>query len=105
MTDARIRALASAWARADRDLVKSLLTLRETFGLVEVSKAIELLDSARKVRVEEKKLTKLEYQAGGKITPQKRGKFKSTIDNLNAVRPKVCYVLNLVIFLSTWIHI
>lgn len=39
-------------------------------------------------RVEEKKLKRLQTQ-GAKLKPQAMGKFKSNVDNLNAIKPKV----------------
>jgi hypothetical protein len=90
LLDARARGLAAAWARQDHELANSLLLNRNTFGLVEVLKALTLLDSARRIREEEKKLKKMLMQTGGKVKPKIMGKFKSNIDNLTANRPRVC---------------
>ncbi len=86
--DARVRALAAAWARKDHDLANAFLQNRDSFGLVEVLKALTLLDSSRRIRVEEKKVKRLQVQ-GAKIKAKQMGKFKSNIDNLTAVKPKV----------------
>ncbi len=86
--DARVRALAAAWARKDHDLANAFLQNRDSFGLVEVLKALTLLDSSRRIRVEEKKVKRLQVQ-GAKIKPKQMGKFKSNIDNLTACKPKV----------------
>ena len=88
-SDARARGLAAAWARQDHDLADSLLINRQTFGLVEVLKALTILDSARRIREEEKRLKKMFIQTGGKVKPKIMGKFKSNIDNLTANKPKV----------------
>ena len=88
--DARVRALAAAWARKDHDLAGTFLKNKDQFGLVEVLKALSLLDSARAIRVEEKKLKRLQLQTGGKVKPKVMGRFKSNIDNLAKQKPKVC---------------
>ena len=87
-TDSRVPALAAAWSRKDHNLANTFLSNREMFGLVEVLKALTLLDSSRRIRVEEKKLKRLQTQ-GAKLKPHVLGKFKSNIDNLTVVRPKV----------------
>ena len=86
-----MRALASAWARKDHELSDLFLQDRDQFGLVEVLKAATLLDSGRCIRVQEKKLKQLQMQSS-KVKPRKMGKFKSTIDNLKAIQPKVRYL-------------
>lgn len=86
--DAKVRALAAAWARSDQGLASSFLSSRERFGLVEVLKALTLLDSSRRIRVEEKKLKRLQLQTNGKVKPKVLGKFKSNVDNLTAQKPK-----------------
>ena len=85
--DARIRALAASFARKDTRLVHKFLEDKEKFGLVEVLKAITLLDSSRQIRVHEKKLKRL--QMAGKVKKTKVGKIKSDINNLNKIKPKV----------------
>ncbi|KAK7101600.1 uncharacterized protein [Littorina saxatilis] len=85
--NSRIRALAMAWARNDYELADSLLNNRSEFGLPEVLKAVQLLDSGRQVRVLEKKLKRFQLSAGTKVNPKKMGKIKSDIDNLNALKP------------------
>lgn len=101
--DARVRALAAAWSRKDHGLANSFLLDKTKFGLVEVLKALTLLDSSRRIRVEEKKLKRLQMQKNDKVRPKIMGKFKSQIDNLTAVKPKVrffYYFLHLVLKLS-----
>ncbi|XP_041350621.1 uncharacterized protein LOC121369645 [Gigantopelta aegis] len=84
--NARIRALAAAWARNDYQLSEAFLKNRSQFGLVEVLKALTLLDSGRQVRVLEKKVKRLQL-SGTKVGKSKMGKLKSDIDNLNAIKP------------------
>lgn len=59
----KVRALAAAWARHDHRLADILLNLKSggenLFGVVEVVKALQMLDSARRQRFEEKKLAQL----------------------------------------------
>ena len=86
--DSRVRALAAAWSRKDHELSNTFLSNRDMFGLVEVLKSLTLLDSSRRIRVEEKKLKCLQTH-GSKLKPHVIGKFKSNIDNLTAIRPKV----------------
>ena len=88
-TDARVRALAASWARRDHQLSNWLLEQREQFGLVEVLKAVTLLDTGRNVRVQEKKMKQYQMQASGKVKPRVMGKHKSTLDNLKAIKPRV----------------
>jgi hypothetical protein len=78
-----------AWARNDYELADALLNNRSQFGLPEVLKAIQLLDSGRQVRVLEKKLKQLQL-SGNKVGAKKLGKIKSDIDNLSAIKPPVC---------------
>ena len=91
LSDARIRALAAAWARNDYDLSEAFLQNRSLFGLVEVLKALTLLDSGRQIRVIEKKVKRLQL-SGTKVSKKKMGKLKSDIDNLNAIKPPVSYI-------------
>ncbi|XP_076447740.1 uncharacterized protein LOC143284693 [Babylonia areolata] len=86
--NSRVRALAMAWARNDYELADALLNNRSQFGLPEVLKAIQLLDSGRQVRVLEKKLKKLQL-SGAKVNPKKMGKLKSDIDNTTALKPPI----------------
>lgn len=87
-TDARIRALAAAWARHDYSLADAFLQNKDNFGVNEVLKALSLLDSGRQVRVLEKKLKRLQTSTG-KVKPKTLGKLKSDIDNLNKNKPQV----------------
>ncbi|XP_078618031.1 uncharacterized protein LOC144885788 [Branchiostoma floridae x Branchiostoma japonicum] len=82
----RIRALAAAWARHDHTLANTFLQDSSKFGLVEILKALTLMDSGRKVRECEKKLKRLELQPG-KTKKKAMGKVKSNRDNFNAIKP------------------
>lgn len=84
--NARVRALAAAWARHDYELADAFLQNQNNFGLNEVLKALTLLDSGRQVRVLEKKMKRLQMSAG-KVKPTTMGKLKSDIDNLNKNKP------------------
>ncbi|CAH1799551.1 unnamed protein product [Owenia fusiformis] len=86
--NARIRALAAAWARQDLNLANRLLKDQENYSFNEVLKAVTLLDSSRQIRVHEKKLKRLQLQAE-KVKPRKLGLIKSQIDNLKVIKPKV----------------
>ncbi|ESO89374.1 hypothetical protein LOTGIDRAFT_229223 [Lottia gigantea] len=86
--NAKIRALAAAWARNDYDLAKAFLFDREQMGLVEVLKAVTLLDSGRQIRVLEKRVKRIEL-SGTKVKGQKMGILKRDIDNLKAIKPSV----------------
>jgi hypothetical protein len=67
-------------------LANSLLEHRRLFGLTEVFKAVMMLDAARQIRVQEKKLKRLE-SAKTKTKVGKLGKIKNNIDNLNKLKP------------------
>ena len=86
-----MRALAAAWARRDHELADALLENRSTFGLVEVLKAASVLDAGRQIRAVEKAMMRLQMQKA-KVKPKQLGKLKSTIDNLTAIKPKVCSI-------------
>ncbi|XP_046353940.2 uncharacterized protein LOC124133552 [Haliotis rufescens] len=85
--NARVRALAAAWARNDYKLSDAFLQNREQFGLVEVLKALTLLDSGRQIRVLEKKMTRLQL-SGTKVSKKKFGKLKADLGNLKAMKPQ-----------------
>lgn len=86
--DTRIKALAASWARADHELANALLRLRDSYGVVEVLKALTILDSGRRARIIEKRIKMLQCQ-DHKVSNKKMGKLKSDLDNLNALKPKV----------------
>ena len=88
LSDARIRALAAAWARKDFKLAESFLENRDNFGLNEVLKALQLLDAGRQARVLEKKLKMLQVSKN-KVKPHTLGKLKSSIDSLNKMKSPV----------------
>ena len=52
------RILAAAWGRRDHILAEHLLSLKKTFQLPEVVRAIRILDTPRKIRQLEKKYQK-----------------------------------------------
>ena len=81
-----------AWARGDREFATSLLQIRSQFGLVEVLRAVTMLDAGRQMRVEEKKLKCLQL-SGNKVKPTKIGKLKSNIDNLRRTKPSVSDII------------
>ncbi|XP_061176627.1 uncharacterized protein LOC133185443 [Saccostrea echinata] len=83
--NARIRALATAWARKDFQLAESFLQNRDNFGLNEVLKALQLLDAGRQARVLEKKMKMLQVSKN-KVKPKMIGKLKSDIYNLNRMK-------------------
>ena len=80
-----------ALARNDHELADALLSNRSEFGLPEVLKAIQLLDSGRQARVLEKKVKRMQL-SGTKVNPKKLGKIKSDIDNLTALKPPVSVI-------------
>ena len=80
-----------AWAKNGYDLANALLNNRSEYGLPEVLKALQLMDSGGQVRVLEKKLRRLQL-SGTKVNPIKLGKIKSDIDNTTALIPPVCKV-------------
>ncbi|XP_062581913.1 uncharacterized protein LOC134243699 [Saccostrea cucullata] len=84
--NSKVKALAAAWARGDHELAETLLQRKELFGVVEVSKAIALLDSGRQARVFEKKHKRLQIQKNN-VKPSTMGKLKSDIDNLMKMKP------------------
>ena len=77
-----------AWARGDQELAGAFLKLRSQFGLVEVLRALNILDAGRQCRVLEKRLKSLQL-SGAKVKQKKMGKLKSDIDNLNKLKPPV----------------
>ncbi|XP_048769529.2 uncharacterized protein LOC125675774 [Ostrea edulis] len=83
--NARIRALAAAWARKDFQLAESFLENQDNFGLNEVLKALQLLDAGRQARVLEKKMKMLQVSKN-KVKAKTIGKLKSDIDNLNKMK-------------------
>ena len=77
-----------AWAKNDYELANALLNNRSEYGLPEVLKALQLMDSGGQVRVLEKKLRRLQL-SGTKVNPIKLGKIKSDFDNTTALIPPV----------------
>ncbi len=85
-----MKALAAAWARADNELASLMLSFRGSWGLVDVLKAISLLDAGRKIRCFEKDLKRLQMSQA-KLSAKVLGKYKSNIDNLTALKPSVSF--------------
>lgn len=56
--------------------------------MVEVLKALTLLDAGRKIRRIEKTMKRLQM-SGHKLNPKLLGKFKSNTDNLAVLKPSV----------------
>lgn len=85
-----------AWGRKDYSLSNTLLKNREEFGLVEVLKALTLLDSGRQLRVLEKRLKQLQLSPT-KVKPRKLGKIKSDINSLTALALPVSRISKVVL--------
>lgn len=83
-----MKTLAAAWARGDHELADLLFQRKKMFGVVEVYKAVTLLDSGRTARAFEKKLKRLQIQKN-KVKADTMGKLKSNIDNLMTIKPTV----------------
>ncbi|KAJ8026844.1 hypothetical protein HOLleu_31794 [Holothuria leucospilota] len=97
--------LAAAWAHKDHVMADRLLALKDHFGLVEVIKALSLLDSGRKIREWEKKLRRMELQKD-KPKKGKLSKCKQNIENLKSVQPKVGSVSGALIrHIKKWVHL
>ncbi|CAF4230212.1 unnamed protein product, partial [Adineta steineri] len=77
--------LAAAWGRHDHKLANDLLRHRHLFTLIEVLKAVTMLDAGRQIRVYEKQLKRLELSKT-KCKATKLGKIKNNIDNLNKLK-------------------
>ena len=65
-----------------------MLSYRNSWGMVEVLKALTLLDAGRKIRRLEKAMKRLQM-SGHKLNAKQLGKFKSNVDNLTALKPSV----------------
>lgn len=76
----KARCLAALWsAKSKYHFADLLLTFDDQFGLVEVLKAVNLLDSGRKIRQLEKKIKRI--QAGG-AKKKTIGKLTSSVNDL-----------------------
>ncbi|XP_075250977.1 uncharacterized protein LOC142343164 [Convolutriloba macropyga] len=87
----KARALAAAIARHDHDLSKVMLRMPEVFGMVEVTKALSMLDAKRQLKISEKrleKLTAMKSELGYKVKDGKFSKLKNKIGNLEALKVK-----------------
>jgi len=85
----KARALAAAIARHDHDLSKVMLKMPDVFGMVEVTKALSMLDAKRQLKISEKRLEKLTAMKGELAYKVKDGKFsklKNKIGNLQALK-------------------
>lgn len=80
-TGSKSRILAAAFSLNDRELSDYLLhSLGDEFGVAEILKALNLLDSPRRIRQLENQLAKLEREGCRK--KKKLGQIKSTINDL-----------------------
>ena len=87
----KARALAAAIARHDHELTRMMLKLPDVFGMVEVTKALSMLDANRQLKQNEArlaKLTDLKEKKGHKVKNSKFAKLKSTIGNLQSLKVK-----------------
>ena len=87
----KARALAAAIARHDHDLTRMMLKLPDVFGMVEVTKALSMLDANRQLKRNEArlaKLTDLKETKEHKVKNSKFAKLKSTIGNLQSLKVK-----------------
>ena len=87
----KARALAAAIARHDHEMTRMMLGLPEIFGMVEVTKALSMLDAGRMLKKNEKrlaKLTDLQENKGHKVRKGKFAKLKSAIGNLETLKVK-----------------
>ncbi|MCA9718452.1 MAG: hypothetical protein KC468_27525 [Myxococcales bacterium] len=75
----RSRALAAAWARRDSALADHLLS-RDAWGLAEVVRALQLLDSGRQARALERRVTRLEQD--GRTRKRRLGPLRSQLADL-----------------------
>ena len=82
-----VRALAAAWARHDHALAEALLSDRKHYGIVEVSKALKMLDSSRRIRCQHKCLKRLQKNKNVGIHVTK--KINTVISNLSSIKPEV----------------
>ena len=89
-----------------------MLSYRNSWGMVEVLKALTLLDAGRKIRRLEKTLKRLQM-SGHKLNAKQLGKFKSNVDNLTALKPSVStkynditrFIFNpIVTFIERFVH-
>ena len=92
--DSKVKILAAAWARGDHELSNLLLQRKGLYGVVEISKAIGILDAGRRARAFEKKLKILQVQKN-QVKPKTIGKLKSNIDSLMKMKPAVFFFLSL----------
>ncbi|CAD5117276.1 unnamed protein product [Dimorphilus gyrociliatus] len=83
--NAKVRALAAAWLRGDDGITEKFLLSENRCGLVEVIKAISILDANREIRAIKKKLKRLDMQKS-KVKPKKMGRLKSKIENLEGIK-------------------
>lgn len=82
--NAKVRALVSSWLQGDEEFAQFLLNDNRC-GLVEVIKAVSMLDADREIRAIKKKLKRLDVQKS-KVRPRKLGKLKDKIENLEAIK-------------------
>ncbi|XP_060069776.1 serine/arginine repetitive matrix protein 2-like [Ylistrum balloti] len=83
----RVRALAASWARNDFKLSTDFLCDRDRYGVVEILKALQILDSGRCIRQKEKQLKRLQVTPG-KVSRCTIKNLKNKINNLRHLQPK-----------------
>ncbi|XP_033112656.1 uncharacterized protein LOC117113434 isoform X2 [Anneissia japonica] len=83
----KVKALAAGFARHDHDLTDTLLKTNDLCGVVEVLKALTILDSKRKQFELEKKIEKL--MENKEKNAKTIRKLKSNMDSAQALRPTV----------------
>lgn len=76
---ARARTLAAAWARRDHALADHLLA-QKGWGLPDVVKALQLLDTGRALRALSRRISRL--QEGGRVSKRRLGQLRSALKDL-----------------------
>jgi hypothetical protein len=76
---ARGRTLAAAWARRDHALADHLLA-QKGWGLPDVVKALQLLDTGRAVRALSRRIARLQEQ--GRVSKRRLGQLRSALNDL-----------------------
>ncbi|OWF42654.1 Serine/arginine repetitive matrix protein 2 [Mizuhopecten yessoensis] len=83
----RVRALAASWARNDFKMSTEFICDRDRYGMVEILKALQIVDSGRLIRQGEKTLKRLQT-ARGKVSRHKIDKLKCKINSMRKLQPK-----------------
>ncbi|XP_069121480.1 LOW QUALITY PROTEIN: uncharacterized protein [Argopecten irradians] len=83
----RVRALAASWVRKDFRLSSDFLRDRDHYGVAEILKALEILDSSRRIRQKEKTLKRLQLSSK-KVSHHTTEHLKGKIHNLRKIQPR-----------------